>query len=284
MPSAVSGRQCPAESPTKNTPSSVAAPQLVGDPVALEARPRPGRARAASATVGSLTRSRGSNEPHADAHLARRREAPAVAGADVGGVEPQLELAARARAGGPRARARAAPAEAGSRVAAREHAPPAERVDDQRRAQLAAVGCDRVRAPGADPRRPSRSRTRVDGEPSRSSRAQRAVVEGRERERQRPAHAVRRGRARRRSGKVCRIESRRPSRSSHSVGAAQADVCALADLVAVDHQHARAGPLELARERQSGEARAADRARRSRARSGVRSAPRAVARVGIARR
>ena len=39
---------------------------------------------------------------------------------------------------------------------------------------------------------------------------------------------------------------------------------ALADLVAIEHQHARAGPLELARERQSGEARAADRARPSR--------------------
>ena len=48
---------------------------------------------------------------------------------------------------------------------------------------------------------------------------------------------------------------------------------ALADLVAVDHQHARAGARELARDRQAGEARAADEHVAVAAPSGVRCAP-----------
>ena len=62
MPSAVSGRQWPAESPTKKIPSSVGRAQLVRDPVALVADGLEPRS-SASATVLSFTWKRGSNEP-----------------------------------------------------------------------------------------------------------------------------------------------------------------------------------------------------------------------------
>ena len=82
MPSAVSGRQWPAESPTKKMPSSVAGAQLVGDPVALVAH------RVALEVLGQLHRGVLHVEARvegadADAQLVARREAPAVAGGHV---------------------------------------------------------------------------------------------------------------------------------------------------------------------------------------------------------
>ena len=61
---------------------------------------------------------------------------------------------------------------------------------------------------------------------------------------------------------------------------------ALADLVAVEEQHARrpAMPRQLTRDREACEARAADRPRRSRRRALCARAPRLVRRVGIVRR
>ena len=95
MPSAVSGRQCPAESPAKKTPASAAVPQPVRDPVALVAdgvaleplSQLDGRLLDVEARV---------ERPDADAHLVVRGEAPAVAGRHDRAVDPDLELAARA--------------------------------------------------------------------------------------------------------------------------------------------------------------------------------------------
>ena len=59
-------------------------------------------------------------------------------------------------------------------------------------------------------------------------------------------------------GNVWRIAPIRPSARSHSVGIAAGGGLALADLVAVDHQHARARARELAGDGQARERRAAD--------------------------
>src|SRR5690348_14805105 len=84
----------------------------------------------------------------ADSHLVARREAPRVARADVGGVDPQLELISAP--GWVHLEAtREARVRRLDRRAAGEHAPPAERVDDQRGRDVAAVGVDGVAtAPG----------------------------------------------------------------------------------------------------------------------------------------
>ena len=62
MPSAVSGRQWPAESPTKNTPSSVAGRSRCGIQLPWK-RTASASTSAASVSVGSFTCRRGSNEP-----------------------------------------------------------------------------------------------------------------------------------------------------------------------------------------------------------------------------
>ena len=88
-------------------------------------------------------------------------------------------------------------------------------------------------------------------------RAQLAVVERRERPRQRASGRCARacGRpARRSSGAARRQLERRQPRGRDPAGRG----LALADLVAVDHQHAGAGARELARDGEPGEARAAD--------------------------
>ena len=88
-------------------------------------------------------------------------------------------------------------------------------------------------------------------------RAQLAVVEGRERPRQLPAGGAPGGvhdAARRSSG-----AARRPARAPQPRGRDRAGRgLALADLVAVDDQHARAGAGQLARDGEPREARAAD--------------------------
>ena len=93
MPSAVSGRQCPAESPAKKMPSLGRGAQLVGDPVALVAD------RLALEVLGEQygrvldveARVEGAD---ADPDLLVGREAPAVAGRDVLAVDPDLEVLA----------------------------------------------------------------------------------------------------------------------------------------------------------------------------------------------
>ena len=91
MPSAVSGRQCPAESPTKKTPPLGRLAHLVRYPVALVANRRRRRSWARR-TVVSLTWKRGSKEPTPIRDCVARREAPAVAGGHVAAVDPDLEI------------------------------------------------------------------------------------------------------------------------------------------------------------------------------------------------
>ena len=119
------------------------------------------RGRSASRTVGSLDVEAGIERADADPHLVGGREAPAVAGGHVGAVDPDLHVRRRAP-GGCTSSPRESSASGGwIVVAGAEHAPPAERVDDQRRADLAAVGAGRVVRRCGRARRPWRSRTRT---------------------------------------------------------------------------------------------------------------------------
>ena len=135
-----------------------------------------------------------------------------------------------------------------------EHAPPAERVDDERGAQVAAVGVDDVARPPVDLRGLEPGVAAVEQEL-----AQAPVVEGGERERQLPAerpvarvdHEIAEGLLDRGS----QPEVLEPLRRRRAGGR-----LTLADLVAVDHEDARTGRMagELAGHREPGEARAAD--------------------------
>ena len=153
--------------------------QLVRDPVALVADGSTPTS-SASRTVGSLTWKRGSNEPDADAQLLVGREAPAVAGGHV--------ASGRSTAPGPRAAADGMDLQPARQarlgrldvVAGAEHAAPAEAVDDQRRAQVAAVGVHDVARPpvhlgGLERPRPAparaAARTACGSRRSRTSRA-----------------------------------------------------------------------------------------------------------------
>ena len=98
--------------------------------------------------------------------------------------------------------------------------------------------------------------------------AQLAVVERREGPRQRPARAAPAACGRAASRRSAGSTPSRP-RFAQPLGRRRAGRgLALADLVAVDDQHARARPAQLARDGQAGEGRAADRGRRSRRRAG----------------
>ena len=89
-----------------------------------------------------------------DPQLVLGRERPPVAGGDVAAVDPDLEvLAAAARVDLEAARERRVGRLVA--VAAGEHAAPAERVDDERRRDDAAVGLDRD-LPAAAARPPGR--------------------------------------------------------------------------------------------------------------------------------
>ena len=155
MPSAVSGRQWPAESPTKKTPSSVAGAQPVRDPVALEAH-RVGLHVGGQRQRRVLDVQARVERADADPQLVARRERPAVAGRDVAAVEPQLEVVAGRRAGAPPGRARARPpAAARSR---RARAPAASRARPRSRARARRRGRCGRRCRCA--RSPWRSRTR----------------------------------------------------------------------------------------------------------------------------
>ena len=114
MPSAVSGRQCPAESPTKKMPSSAGVAQPVRDPVALVAD------RIALEVLGQQHRGVLDVEARvegadADAQLLAGREAPAVAGGHVARGRSRSPSRRRRPRGAPRARATAGRPAAGSR-------------------------------------------------------------------------------------------------------------------------------------------------------------------------
>ncbi len=133
-----------------------------------------------------------------------------------------------------------------------EHAPPAERVDDQRRAQLAAVGDHGVTVASGHRRRLELGVAGAIPE----QRAQLAVVEGRERPRQLPAGGAPRGvddqlveALALRGGEVHRAQPLRRDAAGRGL--------ALADLVAIEHENPGAGARKLARDGEPGEARTA---------------------------
>ena len=226
--------------------------QLVRDPVALPALGR-------HADVGGELQRRlldvvaRVERPDADAQLAVGGKRPRVAALDVLRVDPQLEVVAA----GVRMDLQAAREARVGRLDVRalaEDPPPAEAVDDQRRRDVAAVGVDgevgaAVDLRGLELARALRLRAQQGADP--------AVVERRERPRQRPAqrspgHVDDEVRERLLDG-VHQVEVLEPLRRR----GARARL-ALADLVAVDHQHPRAAAMQLARDGQPGEARAAD--------------------------
>ncbi len=138
MPSAVVGRQCPALSPTKKIPSAVAGRIWWG--IQLPCQRSAGTpTSAARRSVGLAYVVARVERADADAQLAVGRERPRISGADVARVQPQLEVGA----GGVRVDLQPARQARVGRLDALvvvEHAAPAERVDDERRAQVAAVG------------------------------------------------------------------------------------------------------------------------------------------------
>ena len=124
----------------------------------------------------------------ADALLAVGGHRPGVAVADQAAVDPDVEVGATRRAGGPRGRGEIARVGRLDVGAGAEDPAPAERVDDQRGREVAAVGVDRVAVAGL---RPSRSRSGRRSAPTARGRA--AVVEARPAPRQPEARrAVRR--------------------------------------------------------------------------------------------
>ncbi len=227
--------------------------KAVGDPVPLEALRR-------DAEVAGEPDSRlldvvgGPEGPHADAELVAGGEAPAVTGADVAGVDPQLHVAALA-VGMDLEAAREGRVRGLDGGRGGEHAAPAERVHDQRGAELAAVGQHRLAVAAGDGRRLELEFAVVGAVPH--QRAQLAVVERREGPGQAPAGAA--------VGGVddeliealavgfVEAEGRQPDRR-YRAGRG----LALADLVAVYDQHARSGAGEFARQREPREARATD--------------------------
>ena len=156
-----------------------------------------------------------------------------------------------------------------------EHAPPAERVDEQRRRDVAAVGVDRRCRCG---RRPSRSRTRPPTAPT----AARTAAGSRRSRTSTPIGqraVVRRVDDQRVEGLEDRIlepEVAQPLGRSGACGG-----LALADLVAVEHQHAGAGAAQLARDRRDPRTTHRRSTTSKSPLSGVLSAPRFVARTGM---
>ncbi len=193
----------------------------------------------------------------ADAHLVARRERPAVARADEALVDPQLEVAARP------ARVHLQPAreprvrrlhERGAEVAL-----PAQRVDDERRADVAAVRVHDDLAVAAQ--RPPVDLGGLELRPAAPLRpqrgAQRRVVEGGERPAERPARArprrVDEQRAERLPDRRLQAQVGQPLGRRRAGGGLP-----LADLVAVEDEHAGARPAQLAGDGQARERGSAD--------------------------
>ena len=228
-------------------------PQLVRDPVALVAHRR--KVEIARETPrGLLHVVGGPKGANAHTQLIAGWKAPRVAGAHIAGIDPQLERVPAA-VGMDLEASREARLGRLDRLAVGEHSPPAERVNDQRRAQRAAVGLDRAGAASGDGRglelEPRALRLRPQ------QRAQLAVVEGRERPRQRPAGCA----PRRVHDQLVEGLAMRGLELEHGqpLGGHRARRrLPLADLVAVHDEDLRAAACELARDREPGEARAAD--------------------------
>ncbi len=225
------------------------AAQLVGDPVALVADRRPLQVlRQQHGRV--LDVKAGVEGADADALLVAGRERPAVSGRDVAAVDPDLEVVAAALR---------MDLEAARKGRVRwlvpvggEDSLPAERVDDQGRGQIAAVGVHDIAGATLHLGRLER---RVGLLPE--DLAELAVVEGGEGEGEPVAAGAVRGVHHQRVEFLPRraLQAQRvqpPGRDAAGRG------LSLADLVAVDHEDVGARAGQLARDRQSGEAGAAD--------------------------
>ena len=251
IPSAVSGRQWPAESPAKKTPSSVAGRSLCGIqlPWYPSRRQAPLRDQPHGRVLDVVARVERADP---DAQLVVRRERPAVAGADHALVDPDLEVLAAA-AGMHLQPARETRVR-GLDPAGAEDPLPSQRVDDQRGAHVAAIGVHDLAVAAVDLRdlelRPGPALLP-------EQRAQEAIVEGREGPAERPARArarrVTHQRAERLPDRGLEPEVAQPLRRRRAGGG-----LAFADLVAIEHQHARPGRAQLARDREAGERGAAD--------------------------
>ena len=253
MPSPESGKQWPALSPAKKTPSSTAGRRRVREPVALVAH------RGDAEPCGDVPRRRldvvarlvGAD---ADALLARGGHGPGVAVADERAVDPDVEVGAAAV----RMHLEAARDLRLGRLDVRagaEHAAPAERVDDERRGQVAAVGPDGVLPVRALDLRRSRSgrRRTAPTAPRRASGSRSEDQLHGSRKRAEPCgvwNAM--------QGSSWRIAARDAHGAQPRGGRRAGGRLALADLVAVDHEHVRAAARELARDGQPGEGGAAD--------------------------
>jgi len=189
-----------------------------------------------------------------DAPLARRRHRPGVAATHDVALDPDVEVDA---AGVVRMDLEATGDRGVGRLHVRapaEHPPPAERVDDQRRGERAAVGDDRLAVAAALDLRDLEAR-RAALLPQRQ--AQLAVVECAPA----PGQPEARGPVRSVERHARELLADRPL-DAHRVqpwgrrGAGARG--AFADLVAVDDEHVGAGAGELARHREAGEARPAD--------------------------
>ena len=223
MPSAVSGRQWPAESPAKKTSPSAAGAQLVRDPVALVAD------GVAAQPLGELDRRLLDVEARveradADPHLVVARESSSRSRP----ARSSGRSRSRARRSMPRGMHLEAARERRVRrlvAVGAEHPAPAERVHDQRSATpRRGRCCTTTRRRRAEPRALDRRGLELRVVLVVEQLAERAVVERREGPGQREAHGRVRGVDARARSKVWRIEPSSPSASSHSVGAAQAEV------------------------------------------------------------
>ena len=187
----------------------------------------------------------------ADARLAVGRHAPAVAAADQRAVDQHVECAVAAVVRMHLEPARERPALAVEGVGA-EDAAPAERVDDERRNDVAAIGAHAAVDPPLHECTLEAGVALLPEQP-----AQLLVVERGPAPRQpHPHRAVRGGEGHvgqllpNRGLEAQRLEPRERGRARRGgVGA---------DLVAIEDEHVRAGPGELARDREPGKAGATD--------------------------
>jgi hypothetical protein len=193
---------------------------------------------------------------HADARLGPGGHPPAVAAAHERALDPDVEGVAVAL--GVRVDLEPAAERRVGRlvVGLGQDPPPAHRVDDEGRVELAAVARDGAALPGGAPAHRRALEARVAALRPQEL-AQLAIVEGRPAPRQAVAHGpVRRGEGHRRqlapdgAGDAHGLQPRGRGRAGRRR--------ARADRVAVDDQHVGAGARQLAGDGEPGEGRAAD--------------------------
>ncbi len=137
-----------------------------------------------------------------------------------------------------------------------EHTTPAECVDDQRRRQIPPVGVNGVAVAAADRGRLELGIARMGLPPQ--QRAQLAVIEGGERPGQLPSRRSP-GRVHDKLVKGLAQRARKRHRFQPTGGDPASRGLALADLIAIDHKHARPRVGQFARDGQPGEGSTADK-------------------------